>query len=334
MTDPIRDDELSAYLADELNGDAAAAFEERLAVDATLRTRLDALATALYALGGEQEPPAGFTDRLAQRLQVDRDGMDTVVLPPPVDLQARRRASSRGWWAGVGSVAAVLVAVAVVGGNLLAGGGGGEDASTAGGDLFAESATEAAMDELADDGAESRRAAEGGAGGGAGATDAESNQAAGDVATMESAPQAAAGAAPKDSAAAPAPDPGPSLIDTEVALDEASARRRFRDVPEASDLLGTRRSEARSLARQRRRMLADAPPFGSGTAPGSCIDRTTEQADSPVVPARVETAVYDGRPALVHVVVTASEGSRRLDRIETWVFDAERCTTLFFAQRT
>jgi anti-sigma factor RsiW len=103
MTSPLHEDALSAYLDDELDAEARAAVEARLAESAEWRAVLDELVEtrdALRALPGVDGAPEFWARVLA--------GDDVV------DLAAERRARRFvGWRAAIAGVAAAIVVVAV-----------------------------------------------------------------------------------------------------------------------------------------------------------------------------------------------------------------------------
>ena len=350
MTDDRRpaaaDEEvLSAYLAGDLDAADAEAFEQRLAADPELRTRLDALADALVLLGDvdQHAPPDGFEQRLAQRLEEERTA-------PVVDLAQRREQRRRrsNVWLGVGTAAAVVALGAVMAGNMLGGAG---------------------MDSLAGGEAESAVTA-----------DAGSSESAAEL---------------HDRSAAESAGPvAPVLLDRRVAItSDQDLERRYSDLPEAQQLLGTPVAEAEKLAADfttivdEREVAASAPmAFGgtsgaAATAGGSadhsadadggeddqvdeqleeneqavepepaapdaakasklrsdelsdpCLAEILDSADATLVPVRVETLRYRGGRALAYVFVTSGPGAETLDRTEVWIVRPVGCREVTFLQ--
>lgn len=308
------DEMLSAYLLGDLPESDVAAFEARLAEEPGLAARLDALATALVALGrhDDSEPPDGFEQRLDDRLREVRDAEAPIV---SLDRAREERARSRGWWTAIGTVAAIVAVGGVMATSALRGvGGGGESADLATGAV--ESATEsAALEEGADMNTATAPHAAGGDSAGSGSLSDEAE-----------APEPAAAAAPRPNA--------PVLFDDQaVVRNEARLRRRYAMAPEVVGLLGLPVDEAATVAAAFTTAVQRADPFAGGGSPADCLDTVTTAADRPLIPARVETLRYDGQPALAYVLVTASPGSDELDRVETWVVAPDSCTTLVFQQR-
>jgi anti-sigma factor RsiW len=104
---PIEEDALSAYLDDELDADARAAVDARLAASAEWRAILDELRetrAALRAMPAVDGPPQFWSRVLA--------GDDVV------DLDAERARRRRGWRVAI-TGAAAAIAVIVVGAALV-----------------------------------------------------------------------------------------------------------------------------------------------------------------------------------------------------------------------
>lgn len=296
---------LSAYLAGDLDEPAAAALEARLADDPALARRLDDTARVVAALRGVDEvvPPHGTGDRLRARLATERGRAAT----PVTSLQARRR---RVPWPALGGVAAGLAAAALVVGGVLQADDGAMQADrpeAAGPDAGVEDSAEMPQDEALDADAQSEAR--------------ERLQTSDDAGDEE--------------AAAPVPAPDghddqPVVLDTQIRLDErGDARRRYADLPEASALLGEAVDAATDRALAYRAAVSDAPAFESGATPDACLDEVGTGSE-PLVPARVESVVYEDHPALAYVLVTAAEGSPTLDRIELWIVRPPDCGTRLF----
>ena len=327
MTDdrfPTDDDDemLSAYLLGELGDAQVAAFEERLAADPALASRLDTLASALVALGGHDavEPPDGFDQRLEDRLREERDGGARVV---SLDRARETRARSRGWWTAIGTAAAVVAVGGVMATSALRGGGG--DGATIASGGAESAASDTAMSRLEDEDAQLESDTDDAA-----APSAAGGDAGGSSGTTDSAARAPAPGA----LAAPNRPTAPALFDDQaVVRNKAQLRRRYAAAPEVAGLLGTPVDEARSIAAAFTRAVERAEPFAGGGAPADCLDTVAIGAEQPLIPARVETLRYDGQPALAYVLVTASPDSAELDRVETWVVAPDTCATLVFQQR-
>lgn len=311
------DDELlSAYLADDLDAATAAALEDRLASEPALAQRLDHTAQVMSALRGidEVDLPLGAGERVRARLATQRS--QPTEPAPPRSATPRKAHRRRRQWTTVGSVAAGVVAFALLAGGVLTGG-----------DVLTGGADNATREAPADGGAEE-----------AGRLDSAEpapepapeslEQSRRDMAD-EDTPQAADGGADGRSEQREAPANGPVILDTAVRLDdERSVRQRFRELPEAVRLLGEPRAAATDRATAYRAEVADAPAFRSGASPDECLEEAgSAEAGVPLVPARVESVVYDGRAAVAYVLVTADEGSPTLNRVQAWLMAPADCAT-------
>lgn len=324
---PVPDDVLSAYLADDLDDGKAAALEARLAGDPELAARLDRLAVMLVELRGSDEvaPPAGFDARLARRLQAEREHdpkqAGEMAQPRPAavsDLgQARRRraATQRRWLLG-GTAAAAVVAVALVSGlavqQLGVGvGGGGESAGGAAAEQEAAGGPTSRGDER------DRGLAQGD--GGSGQEQEPASQS-----TEAGAAQSESGTAP----GVPARGDRPVVLDRAVVLpDEAAVRARYRDLPEAERLLDVSVPQARAATRSAAAFLRRAAPLADGVTPGDCLPLLPQGGAAPSVPVRVETVVYRGQPALAYVLVEATDDARTPGRVRVQILHPDDCST-------
>lgn len=314
MTTPTPSDRelLSAYLSGDLEAEAARELEARLAEEPALAAELDGMAQMLVGLQGvsEVEPPPGYEERLRARLTDENASATTSEDSPstPVtDLGTVRRRR----WPAVASAAAALLLVALVGAGVLGElpfGSQAQDAAAPDSD-GAERATEQSTEEGAEDGP----------------TEDQSF----DRAPAAPEPEAAPAPGEPDSREGHRPG-GPVVLDNEVALsDEAAVRRRHDELPEVQRLLGQSVPEAHDTAARFRAFLADAPPFRSGIRPDACLDEAADapEGEGPRVPARVETVVYAGSPALAYVLVEPSAGSTQLDRAVTRLLRPRSCET-------
>lgn len=326
--DPADGELLSAYLAGDLDAEAVATLEARLAADPDLARRLDTTARLLVSLRGVDEPdlPPGAGERLRQRLAAEAGtaaaqgttsettatseatataqatgrpaGGPTGEAPAPVTaLDSRRR---RAPWPAVAGIAAGLVAVALVGGGLLQGLG---DRGT---DIAADS-PEADMRLFSEDHDDA-----------AGQAPALEQDGAHEETALERAPATTGEAQPA---------PAPVVADENVALDGVTAvRERYAEVAQTTGLLGESLPAARERAADYRAAIAAAPAFASGHDPGACLDADGVGAD-PAIPVLVESAVLDGEPAVVYVLVSANAGATELNRVEVQVLTLPDCTT-------
>jgi hypothetical protein len=298
---------LSAYLAGELDAADAAAFEARLGDDPALAARLEVLHDALVRLGDVDavEPPAGYGERLRARLDAEAGDAATAAEDRAgsavVDLAAERARRRAVPWAPLGAVAAGVATLAVI--VSVVGLPTADDADLAGAPEEAPAALDAPEAEMFTP----------------------------DDDTMTDAPFDVAQQR-DDGAPAPAAEVfAPVVVDSEVALaDEEAVRDRYADLPEAANLLGRGRAEAEDQAPPARFAVQRAEAFASGVHPAACLDVISTATDAPVVVARVESAVYDGEPALVYVAATVSSGATEVDRVEVWVVAPGTCATHLF----
>jgi hypothetical protein len=120
----------------------------------------------------------------------------------------------------------------------------------------------------------------------------------------------------------------PVVLDREVSLpDEAAVLARYRNLTRAELLLATPLPQARQAADRSAAFLRRAPRLAGRVSPGDCLSALPHDAARPVVPARVETVVYRGEPALAYVLVSASDGASALDRVEVRILRRRDCST-------
>jgi hypothetical protein len=295
---PEPEEELSAYLAGDLDEAEAAALEARLHTDEGLRARLEALHAALVALGGLDEVPVpeGFSQRLEGRIAAESAAAD-------LEAARSRRAARRSRWTQTITAAAGVVVLSIAGLQVLS-----RDALEPGQDVAFDVAEEA------DDAA--------------GSMALESAEL--DEATLEqeaaSSPSIAAGAAGPERpesdamrATADEAEAGPVIVDSGVELaGEDELRARYRGLPEIERLQGLALDEARERAVRHAEAVRQAPAFAGGVRPDACLDGVLADA-APRVVARVESVSWRGEAAIVYAVVTASERAQRLDRVELTV---------------
>lgn len=344
--DHLGDEVLSAYLAGELDADAVADLEARLADDRDLARRLDATARVLAVLRGidEVEPPAGAGERLRRRLadeagprvapagQGTGDDAAEDAAPAPVTTLASRR---RVPWQAVAGIAAGLAAVALVGGGLLQGFGGGTEQAA---DDSADMATEAAEPDVRTFADSADEQAAGSADEDAAAL-AEEESAGDEGREGASAPPVpstgeADGREDADGRAGLESSPQPTIRDERVVLAGAEdVRARYADRPLPSGLLGESLPVAEERAADARAAVAAAPPFRSGDTPGACLDEVAIGAH-PSVPVLVESAVVDAGPAVVFLVVGATPDSAVLDRVEAQVLTLPGCVPVLSVDLT
>ena len=298
---------LAAYLDGDLDEADAERLEAAMAADPSIAARLETVLEVVTALRGldDVEPPAGYTDRLAARLDAER-------APGAASLAAARDRRRRRWEPLAAAAALVVLAgfatTFVTRGGI---GGGGDSALTA-------ASTEAAAG--SPDAAYSRSTA--------GMTEQAAPAPDGAVAAEEAFEDAdvlmettAGGAG------------GPLVLDEAVDLpDEDAVRSRYQDSGVAAGLLGIPLDEASDLEAANRLELERAGPFASGALPAACLDVVTANQSGPLVPVQVESAAFAADDALVYVLVGATAGGTELDRVEVWVTAVDGCTTRLFLQ--
>lgn len=315
---PADDGELlSAYLDGELDREAAEELEARLADDPGLAARLEETREVVEALAGlRAAPPPGYEERLRQRLQAER------ATPSLESVRAERARRRR--WTPLAAVAGVLL-VALVGGTAVLGamghlGGAGSESAqlAAGGDDQAPAADDAdeQAELFAEEAEEERPLLEG-------ETDGADD-------SMD------AGEGIDDAEAEPAPAAGePSLVDAGTVVDsEAEARAHLASSTAPSGVLGLALEPAAEVAPAFRVAIQRAEPFASGVRPDHCLDEVLAGARGPAVPVEVEALTFLDAEALAYVVVSAADGSDRLDRVEGWVVEPEGCATRMFSDVT
>lgn len=334
MPDHTRE-QLSAYLAGELDPAASAALEGRLAAEPWLAAELDRMADLWMELSGvdEVEPPEGYAERLRARLAAEgvlafadpgaaaSESHTVAQTPPgrsapPGRRDTDRPAASRGqrsrtrWrmrpaaWA----AAAALVVVAVTGTFL----GTQQQSETTAGD---------ASEDLAALDAESAELVEPTSRDATGAlTEHEEAEAAAEL--FEESLPAPASPAPQGGDAATG---GPAVVDEGVSVDADEVAEHLRDRPETAAVLGEPASEVPGLASRYARALGEELPFPG--EPRDCLQvLLSEFADR--VPVRAEWLHVDGEPRVAYVLVSAS--GDRLDTVEAFLVAPEDCTIRAF----
>lgn len=276
---------LSAYLHGQLDEAATRSLESRLQREPALARQLDALADALVVLSAADDAatPAGYEQRLAERLQAARDDAGVGVAPGADELAQRRRGRAGRRWSGLGAVAALLVGAALVGGTVL------QTLTGGGADMAVESAGGSASRSTGQEGA---------AADGDGA--AMEEQAAGaDDSAAEAEGSLDGGSRP--AGPPPAGPPGPVAVDAEVALrDDDDLVGRYGALVEQEGAIPTDPALLSELAERNARRIEQAEPFASAGPPASCVPAVVAGRGGAVV--RVESAVWRGRPALAYVV--------------------------------
>ena len=339
VPDPIDDEQLSAYLLGDLSAADAAALERALADDPQRAARLDALANAMAALGGvdEVELPDGFEQRLAQRLD---EGAQVV------DLYHERRARRTQWMAGAAAVA-VMVFGAVFASNML----GGSDGASVAGDVAMDSAAEeeaagpVLIDSevaIADEAALQRRYASLDEVAALLGTDADTATALAQDYTAAVPPELETTAFAQQSSPAgqSAPAPAAPQAMTEAAADGDDATEQNVTLSDGSLTTGggtpsraqPPAEDARELSGKKTRRRRGTSLQAGGANVQTCLREITADATEPVVPVRIETLRYAGKPAFAYVLVTASPDSPELDRAELWVMARADCSPLVFLQ--
>jgi hypothetical protein len=318
---------LAAYLAGDLDADEHTALEAELARDAALRGELAGMRRADAALAelSSPTPPVGFEDRLraalapvlAGELGSDADHATAVAAPasPTGDELAARRRQRRErprWVPVLGGVAAslVLVAAGISAVSLLRG----DDAE----DGFAVT-----MDAMTDD---------------AGAPEADGD---GPVVVTEGRSLDSDDA--DDLLAGPVldelvgreldPATGAELAerwsaqlgaDATTALQLPSDERAEGDVPDAA-------ADDEAVEETAPAEEAAAADVDDGTAIARCLTELLGGGDA-AIPAYVELATFEDRPAIVFGLVSVDPATGAFTRPEVWILDRADCQVLRFSQ--
>lgn len=300
-------EQLSAYVAGELDAEERAAVEAALEDDAQLRERLGRLHRSEEALSAlpAVEPPAGFSDELHATL--DRELEEHGSAGGADELAARRRSRFEALRPlGVAAAAAAVIALFGVAGVWLLQGGGGsgdEAASTA---MDAPDLGQVPVVETDNDYDEQqlRRVA----------VNAEIRTLVPqDFTAQEARPLAERlqsdllDRADGGAGAVPAPEGG------EAAEDSAEG-----DTSADSQTFGTARSE-----------VVGAAPV---EAVGRCLSTVLQDARAPLVPVYVELARFKGAPAVIYTLVSEDPESGTYQRVEVWAVSPNDCQVLSFAQ--
>jgi hypothetical protein len=339
--DPGSDEALSAYLAGELDEQAAAAFEARLAADPALTARLDALAGALVTLAGadDVEPPQGFGERLGARLEAEGAA---------ADLDARRRAASRRWSA-VATAAAAVAVLAIAGGRLLAPAGddavhevalkeesaGQAESMTAQDEFAADSAQDLSLESGAEMGSLADADADGTdgfapapmSGGGEGHGYGGAGDSAGGSGGGSGADSPAAASAPVSEERMAAEAGGPVIADEQASFStDDELRAYYQGRPEAEQLRGMAREEAVETAARHADQVRAAAPFSSGVRPDACLDEVLQMDQGPRIVARAEWIRWQDGGSVAYVLAVAGPQSTAIDAFELWVVQPDGCS--------
>lgn len=295
-----RGEQLSAYLAGELDADERAALEAELARDPALRARLGRVRMVGDALERlpEPVPPDGLRQRILSAAAPEIAGQRADEL---AERRERRARTLRPL--AVAAAAAAVIGVVGVGAGYVLGGGG--DAGTAGGETAAMEEMAATADSLA----VPQVAVE--------ATDndfdsQELSRLAVNVDTTGVLP------------------PG-LTADEAVPLSERLLGQLLRHGADDTAADGDAERAAEPEADQGGgEALSDAADETSPVA--RCLSQLVDAADGPVVPVYVELARFEGEPAVIYALATPEPDSGEYRRIEVWAVARSDCHVLQFTQ--
>lgn len=303
----ITGEQLSAYLAGELDAEEREAVEAALDRDPDLRAQLQRLRAADETLGAlpPVTPPGGFSERLHAAL--DRELQEEADARAPDELAARRDRRFEAFrpLAVAAAAAAVIALFGVAGVWLLQGGGG-------------DAGTETADAPMAADGQ----------GAAAGVPVVETDN---DFDEQELRRLAVnveiSGLVPRD---LPAPAASPLAEELQEELLALSV----------GDTIGEEAAERDAPAPE-----ADRGGGGAATAQGftgdeqsatgvvaRCLPTVLEDARSALIPVYVELARFDGEPAVIYTLVSEDPDSGAYRRVEVWALARSDCQVLSFAQ--
>lgn len=301
----ITGEQLSAYLAGELDVDERRAVEAALEHDAELRARLERLQRSDETLRSlpAVELPDGFSERLHGALdrELERAGGAEDEL---AERRSRRFDAFRPL--AVAAAAAAVIALFGVAGTWL----------LQGGD---DSATETAAGPVEADGA-----------GLAGIPVVETDNDFDEQELRRLAVNAEVSAhVPRDLAAAEATPLAEQLqgqlLDRASDAPQTTADRAGEAEAEDAEGDGSGAATAEGLGDEQSRREAD-------DVVARCLPTVLEDARSALIPVYVELARFDGEPAVIYTLATEDPESGTYRRVEVWALARSDCQVLSFAQ--
>lgn len=300
----ITGEQLSAYLAGELDADERRAVEAALERDGELRARLERLRRSDEALRSlpAVELPDGFSERLHGALdrELERGGGAEDEL---AERRSRRFDAFRPL--AVAAAAAAVIALFGVAGTWLLQGGNDSAMETAAGPVEADGAGMAGIPVVETDNdydeQELRRLA----------VNAEvSAHVPRDLAAAEATPLAE--------------ELQGQLLDRTSDAPQTTADRAGE--AEAEDAEGDASGAATAEG------LGDEQSRQSDDVVARCLPTVLEDARSALIPVYVELARFDGEPAVIYTLATEDPESGTYRRVEVWALARSDCQVLSFAQ--
>lgn len=297
----ITGEQLSAYLAGELDADERRAVDAALERDAELRARLERLRESDEMLRSlpAVEPPHGFSERLhgAVDRELERDGGAEDEL---AERRSRRFDAFRPL--AIAAAAAAVIALFGVAGTWLLQGGGDSAGDTAAGPVEA------------DDGA-----------GMAGVPVVETDNDFDEQELRRLAVNAEVSAhVPRDLSAAEATPLAEELQGELLARTSDDPQITADRAPEpGDDQEGAATTEGFSTAESTRQ---------THDVVARCLPTVLEDARSALIPVYVELARFNGEPAVIYTLATEDPESGTYRRVEVWALARSDCQVLSFAQ--
>ncbi len=314
----ITGEQLSAYVADELDAEEREAVEAALDRDPDLRAQLQRLRDADETLGAlpPVTPPSGFSERLHGALDRELQEADAGATDELATRRERRFEAFRPL-AVAAAAAAVIALFGVAGVWLLQGGGGDSGLETAGapleaGDRAAAPGVTVVETDNDFDEQELRRLAV-------------------NVEISELVPRGLR---------APAASPLAEELQGELFMrsttgDSTAAQDAVEPQPEGDGAhVGGGGGEG-----------GEGSSFGAATSEGltsddksttdvvsRCLPTVLEDARSALIPVYVELARFDGEPAVIYTLVSEDPESGTYRRVEVWALARSDCQVLSFAQ--
>lgn len=304
----ITGEQLSAYVAGELDADERQAVEAALERDAELRARLERLRASEEMLRSlpDVEPPHGFSERLHGALDRElQGGADVAGADDELAGRRRRRFEAFRPLAVAAAAAAVIALFGVAGTWLLQGGGDGAvdtaQAPAEGGGAALSGVPVVETDNDYDE-QELRRLAV-------------------NVEVSQHVPRDLTA----DEATPLADELQGQLLDRTSDAAEVAPDSGVEGEEDAQD--GAATAEGLTTSQSRREAVGDGDDVVA-----RCLPTVLEDARSPLIPVHVELARFDGEPAVIYTLAAEDPDSGTYRRVEVWALARSDCQVLSFAQ--
>lgn len=299
----ITGEQLSAYVAGELDADERRAVEAALERDPGLRARLERLRASEETLRSlpPVEPPEGFSERLHGALDRELEHGEGAAGPEDELAERRGRRFEAFRPLAVAAAAAAVIALFGVAGTWLLQGGGDSSLDTAAAPVEADGAGTAAIPVVETDNDFDEQ---------------ELRRLAVNVEITEH--------VPRDLTALEATPLAESLQGQLLDRTSDSAQTTGdRAVEPEADEEGEAAAEGFSTAQSRRE---------SDDVVARCLPTVLEDARSALIPVYVELARFNGEPAVIYTLATEDPDSGTYRRVEVWALARSDCQVLSFAQ--